>query len=76
MVEEGAEEVLKQTFSRLGMREVWHSSCVSWVWLGKDEREMKIRHRTGRCCYLPNHCLPPIVKHALFWRQPRQTTVS
>ena len=76
MVGGEAGEALKQTFSILGMREVWHSPYVSWVWQGKGERGRKIRHRIGRCCYLPNHCPPPVAKRALFWRQPRQTIVS
>jgi len=71
MVGGEAEEVLKQTFATLGMRGVWHSFCGSWVWPGKDERERKTRHQIGRYCYLPNHCLPSIVKRALFWHRPR-----
>lgn len=76
MVGEEAGEVLKQTFSMLETREVWHSSCVSWVWLGKGERGRKTRHQIGRCCYLPSHYLLPIAKHASFWHQTGWTVVS
>jgi len=71
MVGRGTEGVLKQTFSILEMREVLHSFCVSWVWLGKGGWGRKIRHQIGRYCYLPNRYLPPIAKHASFWHRPR-----
>lgn len=60
----------------LGMRGVWHSFCVSWVLLARGELERMIRRQIGRCCYLPNHYLPPIAKHVLSWHRTRWEVVS
>lgn len=60
----------------LEMRGVWRSFCVSWVWLARGELERKTRRRIGRCCYLPNRCLPPIAKHAWSWHRTRWEVVS